>query len=280
VYAPTAADPLAGTHYAVPGRLDSGWAIRNLFVTLGMLPEETEAEVHTGVLPVALAEEGVAMMFPANCWGDWWHNRSGQSSNSFALDLFDREGRTSAEWGYQFLVDPVFAEGFGVELPVLIDPTSVYLIGLGEGGRAVTEVLSIDSDDDGVADHTPAGAIVDSLAEDLSIFYADPSSYGNAVAGLDRVFNGSSVDEGSLVTATLPERFGYLLALGDDQVPIAAHYRAMDLLLDDPAKWVYSDSASRHILLNSDNLQLARDAVAYLKTGVVPSAGDGSPPAP
>ena len=163
VYAPSAEDPLAGTHYAVPGRLDSGWAIRNLFVTLGMLPEETDTEVHTGVLPTAFAEENVAMMFPANCWGDWWHNRSGQSGNAFELDLFGREGRTSAEWGYQFLTDAMFAAAFRIELPVLIDPASVYLVGLGEGGRAVTEVLSIDADEDGVADETHSALLLDQL---------------------------------------------------------------------------------------------------------------------
>ena len=86
------------------------------------------------------------------------------------------------------------------------------------------------------------------------------------------------MDDGSLATATLPERFGYLLALGDEKVPVTTHHRAMDILLPDQSKWVYVDDADRHVLLNSDNIELARQAVSYLKTGVVPDAGDGAPP--
>ena len=42
----------------------------------------------------------------------------------------------------------------------------------------------------------------------------------------------------------------------------------------------YVDDADRHVLLNSDDLELARSAVSYLLTGVVPPPGDGAPPVP
>lgn len=278
VYAPTTEDPLAGTHYAAPSRLDGGWAIRNIFVTLGMLPDEVEAETHTGVLPTALARDGIAMIFPSNCWGDWWHNRSGIAANDFDEDLFVRDGRTAAVWGYQLASTPGAAMGIlGQELPFVPDPTEVYAIGLGEGGRAVTEVLSLDENADGIADHQPVGAIVDSVADDLSIYFADPALFGNAVAGLSRIFPDSDTRPGSLSTAALPARFGYLYALQDPEIPRASHLAAMDILLPDAAKWVYVTDSSRHVLLNSDDEKLATDAVSYLRTGVVPPPGDGVP---
>lgn len=278
VYAPTTEDPLAGTHYASPSRLDGGWAIRNIFVTLGMLPDEVEGETHSGVLPRALARDGVAMIFPSNCWGDWWHNRSGVAGNDFDADLFGRDGRTAAVWGFQLASTPGAALAIlGDELPFVPDPAEVYAIGLGEGGRAVTELLSIDEDADGVADHQPVGAIVDSTADDLSIYFADPALFGNAVAGLSRIFPDSDTGPGSMLTASLPARFGYLYALQDPQIPRASHLNAMDRLLPDTSKWVYVTDSSRHVLLNSDDEQLATDAVSYLRTGVVPPPGDGVP---
>ena len=277
VFAPSASDPLAGTHFSSPSRLDHAWAVRNVFTTLGMLPDEIKGEDFTGVLPIALAEEGVAMLFPANCWGDMWHNRGGQAGNDFPSDLFNRDGRTAAEWGFQILSDPLFAAGLRIELPIVIDSNEIYAIGLGEGGRAVTELLSIDSNDDGVADYMPSGALIDSTPDDLGIYFEDPSSYGNRIAGLKRIFPDGNVSTGSLATATLPERFGYLYAMEDPEVPQTTHIPAMDLLLGDPTKWVYVDSAARHVLLNGDDLTLARDAVSYLRTGIVPASGDGVP---
>lgn len=277
VFAPTPGDVLSGTHFAEPSRLDSGWAIRHTFVTLGMLPEEFETEQHTGALPLALAEEGVAVMIPVNCWGDMWHNRANIAGNDFPSDLFNRDGRTAAEWGYEFLVDPLKAASYQVDLPVQIDANQVYLIGLGEGGRAVTEVLSVDADADGLPDYSPAGALIDSHTEDLSVLYDDPSRFGNAVAGLNRIFVDGDVDSGSLATANLPDRFGYVFAEGDSEVPIESHERAISVISENPGYWLYVDADARHILLNNDDIDLARDAVAYLRTGVVPGAGDGNP---
>lgn len=277
VYAPTTDEPLEGTHFATPNRLNHGWAIREIFVTLGMLPDEIADTTHTGVLPVALANEGVAMLFPSNCWGDWWHNRSAIEGNDFDADYFNREGRTTAEWGYQLLADPNFAAAFQIEMPIVVDTNEVYAIGLGEGGRAVTELLSIDNDEDGVTDYTPAGALVDSTADDLSIFFADPALFGNAVAGLSRIFPDADTSQGSLASAAIPERFGYLYALQDPEIPRASHLQAMDLLLSDTSKWVYVTDSTQHVLLNGDDAGLAADAVSYLRTGVVPPSGDGAP---
>jgi hypothetical protein len=278
VFAPTTEDPLAGTHFSAPNRLDHAWAIRHVFATLGMLPNEVETEVHTGTLPVALAEANIAMLFAPNCWGDLWRNRKGQADNDFPSDLFARDGRTAAEWGYQFLADPVFAQLLGVELPATIQVDKVYAIGLAEGGRAVGELLVVDNDQDGQPDHTPAGILVDSSADDLGVYYADPSLNGNTIAGLNRIFPGGAAqtEDASLAYAPLPARTGYLYSVGDNEVPYEAHRAVSTRLLTEPTLWQYVDTASKHLLLN-DDIDLARAAVIYLQTGNVPDGGPGVP---
>lgn len=278
VYAPTPGEPVGGTHFATPGRLDEGWAIRHVFATLGLLANEVELETHLGALPVAFAEQGVAVLLPANCWGDLWHNRRGLADNDFPSDLFARDGRTAAEWAYQFATDPAFAAAFGVELPVLIDPDQVFVVGLGVGGRAVGELLSIDADEDGVPDHRPAGALVDSHFDDLRVFYDDPAGHGNVLAGLDRIFplGRESTVRGSLYAAALPPRFGYLYAEGDPLVPTETHRALVRRLTDTPGAWLHIDPSPLHVLLNAD-LALARDAVRYLLEGVVPDDGGNGP---
>ena len=278
VFAPTTDDPLAGTHFSTPSRLDNGFAIRHVYATLGMLPNEIEAERHSGTLPIALAEANIAMLFATNCWGDMWRNRRGLADNDFPSDLFARDGRTAAEWGYQFLADPAFAQLLGVELPATIQLDKVYAIGLGEGGRAVGELLTVDSNGDGVPDHTPAGVIVDSSPDDLGVYYDDPSLNGNTIAGLNRIFpdGGGDTDIASLANAPLPARTGYIYSTGDDQIPYEAHRPASTRLLEEPTMWQYVATDSRHVLLN-DDLELAREAVGYLQDGSVPGPGPGLP---
>ncbi len=278
VFAPTTEDPLAGTHFSAPNRLEHAWAIRHIFVTLGMLPNEVEVESHTGALPVALAEANIAMLFATNCWGDMWRNRRGLADNDFPADLFARDGRTAAEWGYQFLSDPVFAQAIGVELPVTIQLDKVYAIGLGEGGRAVGELLVVDTDEDGTPDHTPAGVLVDSSADDLAVYYDDPSLNGNTIAGLNRIFPGGAADteDASLASAPLPDRTGYIYSIGDPEIPYESHRAVSERLLTESGMWQYVDTESTHVLLNND-LDLARDAVSYLQSGTVPGEGPGVP---
>ena len=278
VFAPTTDDPLAGTHFSSPTRLEHAWAIRHIYVTLGMLPNEVETERHSGTLPVALAQANIAMLFATNCWGDMWRNRRGLADNDFPADLFARDGRTAAEWGYQFLSDPVFAQILGVELPATIQLDKVYAIGLGEGGRAVGELLIVDNDDDGVPDHSPAGVLIDSSADDLGVYYDDPSLNGNTIAGLNRIFpeGASDTTDASMANAPLPDRTGYLYSVGDDQIPYEAHRAASVRLLSEPTMWQYVSTDSAHVLLN-DDLDLAQQAVSYLQDGTIPDSGPGGP---
>ncbi len=269
VLAPDAAAPLDGTHFAEPSRLEASWALRQVFVTLGMYPDPDPLAVNTGLLPALLAERGVAILLPTNCWGDLWHNRPGFAESDFAADFFLREGRVAAEWSYRAAVDPFFAEALQIELPIEIDPDEVYVIGLAEGGRAVGELLALDTDDDGEPDFRPAGALVDSWSDDLRVYFADPTLYGNRVAGLVRIFPGGAPEtvKGSLHSSALPPRFGYLYSTADAEVPLETHAALLSRLVSEPAAWVHRDDGQIHGLLNGFDPLLTEDAVEFLLTG-------------
>lgn len=271
VYAPEPSDPLTGTHYADPSRLSGEWAIRQVFATLGMYPEQDTLEVHDGLLPVALAEAGIATMVPTNCWGDLWANRRGGNDNDFAADFFFREGRSAAEWAWRFVVDPAFAAAFDVELPIVVDPSQLYAIGLGEGGRAVAEVLSVDNDADGTPDYTVTGAIVDSSPDDLRVYFADAGLYASTVEGLTRIYPGGPDDTatGSFWSAAVPDRFGYLYSTTDPVLPPAVHDAVLARI--GSRGWVYASDEPVHVMLNGTDIELARAAVEYLTDGTVPS---------
>lgn len=276
VFAPDPAAPLDGAHYADPPRLSRDWAARQVFVTLGMVPADTEEEVQTGALPAALANAGVAMILPGNCWGDWWHNLQGAAENQFVDpngDFFFRNGRASAEWGYRFLIDPGFAAGQQVTVPFPVDAARVYAIGLGSGGRAVGELLNVDGPDEDLApDLAPAAVLVDSHTEDISRWYADPAKHAGIVAGLDRIFPGGvdTVDAGSLYAApTLPERTLYAFDPADPRIPAGAHARIMERL-DAEGGYVWPVEATMRPVTNGADPAIAQAAVDYLLNGTTP----------
>ena len=266
VLAPDAEDPLAGTHFAEPSRLDSRWALRQVFVTLGMYPDPDPLGANTGLLAATLAEQGVVVLLPTNCWGDLWHNRPGFAENEFGGDFFLREGRAATEWSFRALVDPLFADALSIELPVEIDTDEVYAIGLGEGGRAVGELLALDIDGDGTTDLTPAGALVDSWSDDLRVYFADPTLYGNRVAGLSRIFPDGAGETvaGSLHTAPLPPRLGYVYSTADAQIEPKTHQAFLDRVAADDRVWIHRDDAQAHVLLNGFDAGLTEDAVDHL----------------
>jgi hypothetical protein len=282
VFAPDASDPLLGTHYREPSRLTAQWAIRQVFATLGMYPDQDQTQVLDGSLPVALAERGVATLLPANCWGDLWANKRGGADNDFTADFFFREGRATTEWSYRFLVDPAFAASFDVELPISIDPAEIYALGLGEGGRAVAELLSIDNDADTVPDYQVTAAFVDSTSDDLRVYFQDAGLYATTVEGLTRLFPDREVEglvvsgvertaSGSFWSAPLPPRLAYLYSTADPLLPESIHEAAVTRLESLDSAWVYGIETRAHVLSNdASEPDLARDVVAYLVDGTRP----------
>lgn len=273
VFAPDAEDPLLGTHFADPSRLTSQWATRQVFATLGMYPEQDLSAPLDGALPAALAEAGVAVMLPANCWGDLWANKRSGADNDFAADFFFRDGRSSAEWSFRYLTDPLFADAFDVILPVTVDTSAVYAIGLGEGSRAVAELLSVDNAGDGTPDYTVTAAVVDSPSDDLRVYFEDEGLYASVVEGLSRVFPSGpeSTASGSFWSAPMPDRIGWLYSSLDPYLPASINDAALERLDEAGGDWLYVDEAQGHILSNSSsNTDLASSVVTFLIDGTKP----------
>jgi hypothetical protein len=264
VFAPEATDPLAGVHFAVPSRLGREFSARQVFATLGMYPSQIQGEDHLGLLPAVLAEHDVAVMMPANCWGDVWHNKPSVSDNDIVADHFLRQGLTAAEWATLFVVDPAFAAAFDVELPIVTDPAQTYLVGLGEGGRAAAELLALDSDADGQPDHTFAGALVDSPPDDLRIIYDDPGLYASLLEGLDRIFppGVDATASGSFWAADLPPRMGYAAPVDDPVWPDEVHDAAYTRI-EAAGGWVVREE-SGPLQLDGSDVGLVEQAVAFL----------------
>jgi hypothetical protein len=279
VFAPEPSSPLDGTHFATPERLTSTWATRQVFATLGMYPDQDVAGADGGSVALALTEQDVAVMLPANCWGDLWHNAPGLANNNFDQDFFYRNGASAADWGYRLLADPTFGAFFGVELPISIDAERTYAIGLGSGGRGVGEMLAL-RDRDGAPTFAPVGVVVDSSHDDLRFFFDDPTLYGPVAAGLARIFptgRDESVPASLAASPSRPARFGYVFSDVDPVLPQQTF--AATAASIGTSGWLYVDDRPAHGVLNrADSVELARQAVSFLLTGTVPPPGPGVAP--
>ncbi|MBX2803586.1 MAG: hypothetical protein KTR31_38260 [Myxococcales bacterium] len=268
VFSPDATAPLDGDHLADPARLSSEWSFQQVFATLGMHPDVVPGEVHDGLLPARLAEAGVAVMLPANCWGDLWAARRGVADNDFGADFFYREGRAAAEWGFRVLADPAFALALGIELPVTIDPEQVYAVGLGEGSRAVLEMLSIDNDEDGQGDYSVAGALLDSAPDDLRYFYDNEGQFPQVMQGLRRIFPGgpAQTTTGSVFSAdVLPTPLVYVYSSSDPALPAQVHTAAVDRISGREGVSVFDVGSADHVFVNrADHAGLLDEAITAL----------------
>ena len=275
---PDPASALAGSHYRTESRLDRGWAISKVWETLGLYYEQVDPyEQNEGALPAALANAGFAQIYPANCWGDLWHNEQGYQDNEVDVEGFDRNGRTFAYWMMRMVVESDFAQDQGVVFPIQMDGNALYLVGLGEGGRGVTELLTHDN-------MLPVrGALLDSTPDLLSPYVDRENEYADEVDGLARIFqeeNLESIDSWSLYnvagTTQMPDRLAWLWSTGDPRLPTETMAPTAARLSAEADVWVNTQEVGRHVLVNADPL-LAAAAVDYLVNGVVPNrcAGGG-----
>lgn len=191
VKSPSATDFLDGTHYADENRLTASWSQERVFFTLGMWDAgATTYERQTGALPVALAGRGVVTIIPGNCWGDLWHNEISYQENDEGLDRFPRNGRGFAWWMLRILFEEDFAVSHDFTLPVEVDSSQTYLFGIGDGGRAIPELLLRMADP--ASDLRPeiAGFFMDSTPDDLSYYLSTDDRRRNGadeLAVLDRL---------------------------------------------------------------------------------------------
>ena len=266
---PDADQPLAGDHYYVDSRLDRTWSVNKIWETLGMIyPRTVDAgELNLGTLPAALTDAGVVQIYPGNCWGDLWHNATNVAQNE-SVDGFSREGRSMALDMVDMLFSADAASDLGFTLPVTLNNNEIYLVGIGEGGRAVNELL--------LSDELPqlAGALIDSSPDDLSAYVDASDAYVEEVEGLARIFGDDGLDDLSAwsilntPTSDMPDNLGFIWSSQDTRLPLGAG-QATAAALEASGAWVYDTGRAEHVALNGD-IELATQAVDFMLTGQVP----------
>lgn len=259
VFEPASIDPTDGASFqnerGQDTRLGAAWAARQIYTSLGLYPNRDADEEHAGTLAAALAEKGIASLWVTNCWGDVWHNReSSTSQNNFTTDLFFRNGRTAAEFAWRYAFEE-FPPGNPLTLPVRADAERIFLVGLGDGARAVGELLAIQDteaaspDLDTVYRYKPHAVVLDAPVDDYRPYFAsEDDAFGAVRSGLARIFPGVSPSnaaplEVGAVSArlptnpgacghgfNLPERLGVLYSCNDTRYPITANDRLLTRL--------------------------------------------------
>jgi len=290
---PVAGAPMAGPHYAGDTRMSSEWSIGRAWMTLGMSTDDDSTEQHTGALPAQLVREGVVTLIPANCWGDLWHNEQGYTENDWTTEGFQRNGRTLAYWMVRMVIDAGWRQDKGFDFGVELDADQLYLIGLGDGGRAVTEVLLRgysyeDANGDGEIaanewegenEWAPAGVMVDSTPDDLTIYLADEALYSQEIEGLQRIFvpDEGAVDDYDILgdlslqyalkhileDNNLPDRAVVLWSSADTQLPDDGIKELANYYGDDAAALVIDTEQTGHVFSNADEA-LAEQVVQFL----------------
>jgi hypothetical protein len=273
----SAVDPRDGVHLAGEDRLDSSWASRKVFETFGMLPgvAEDPGEVNAGALPAALADAGAFTLYPANCWGDLWHNEDGYKPNDWSQDAFHRQGRFLA-WAATRVVSQSaeesasWRERFGMDaLPIELDGSAVSLVGLGDGGRAVPELLRRTQDTNDAYMPPIRSVLLDSTPDELAGVY-DPSGYPEYAEGIDRIFFQDASDVNRYSLARWFVQFGVSIpteawwSSEDPQLPDVTMTGLSNLATSNPTMVrVENTGELAHVLLNDEDLP-AREAVDRL----------------
>ena len=298
VYFPKADSPLAGEHYAPSDagdhRLSAAWGIKKTWETLGMYPQVDTSEDNLGTLPAQLANDGVVALYPANCWGDLWHNSEEFQPNDSSTDLFWRNGLTMAWWMVRSVIEeePTF---LGEEIPefkAYASSENLHVIGLGDGARGVYDlVLRLHGNDDYGARFS--SVVLDSPVDDLDQWAATVTG---VQGGLDRIFYGQRDTPGPPYWS-LPALLGLDEAYGDfdflDGTRVGVAYSGIDprvpsgnleaaqtALGGRPATCVVDTAQQGHVFLNADT-NLARDLTQFAVRGIgnatcqdVPASGD------
>jgi hypothetical protein len=250
---PDPADPLGGPTWRAPSQLGADASTRAVFELLGMGTGDG-----TGALVSALAGSGRLVFLPSNCWGDLYANDLQDRPGNAVMEGFDRRGYDAAAFGWEMISNEAFPTLNRVDLPVLPALDDTTLIGLGDGGRAVLELLA--------DEEAPTAALMDSTPDDLGVYWRQTDGlYDAHVEGLLRVFPDRAAAEGDAVASIgfLPERFGYLYSRVDPVTPVDAHTAAVAALAREPDAWVWDHGRPTHAAL-ADDPELAAAAVAWL----------------
>jgi hypothetical protein len=276
---PTGDNPLAGPHYAGEDRMNSEWAGQKVFETFGLLPGEAidPSEVNSGTLPAALSDVGAFTIYPANCWGDLWHNEDGYTPNDWGADggvhrqgrfmawamtrFASRDAEEAAEWRMRFGLD---------EVPVPLDASGIHVVGLGTGGRALPELYRRVQETSDANFPAVLGALSDSTMDNLYPVAVDATQYPTQNAGLRRIFYediNSDIGRFSMQRYIqergLSTSYQMFYSTEDPQVPDDTVSGLAGLASAYPMLTVTNTGLQEHVHLNNVSTE-ARDAVATL----------------
>jgi len=247
-----------------PTRLTRDWSDRRSWASLGQWSSDDPDVVHTGALPLALAEREHAILAVPNCWGDYGVN---EGDNDVAADGFERQGGALTRLAWRIATEEGFAATQDLDPGLVPITDQAVAVGLGEGGRSVG-VLVKDS-----ALEPPAAVILDSVDDDLRVYFDDPGVWSEQVEGLERIWpdGRSGAQQTRLGNAPLPATTHLVLSAADPSLPagiideLATHVTARGGTVTDTGQ-------TRHIQLAGD-LELARTVVADV-LGEAPDTDD------
>lgn len=268
--------------YRADSRLTRSWSIGKVWETLGTSTTTIEpGQDNQGALPAALANAGVIQLYPANCWGDLWHGTATTDNGDVVPEAVEgeliRDGGTLAWWSVRFVVEGDFATSEGFNIPEA-DASRIHLIGLGDGGRGVGDLLTID------ALPPIASALLDSTPDELSPWLAEPAIWPDEVDVVADIYGSvdpAEVDAASLLSAigsgAQPAQVGVAWSSIDPQVPTAtlAPTAAAAADLGAPS-WSWDFETATHLQLNAD-LDRAEQVAAWMLDETPPDF-DADPP--
>jgi len=155
-----------GEHAFDEDRLNVDFAARQVESMLGMESALGPTAQGEGAWVAALLARGFAVVAPGNCWGDLWHGR----------------GDNPYEERYLRYGAYLMSEAIGVaSRRSHISAETLLVLGLGEGGRGVTELIL-----DGVQID---GAVVDSSPDWLSPWVAQPTLHQPELEALFAIYD-------------------------------------------------------------------------------------------
>ena len=157
----------ANSHYetGLP-RLGALYADDQVAAMLGVNGDDVDGNAR-GAWPAVLLQAGYAVAVPGNCWGDLWH---GRGDNSLALEGFLRLGARLARDAVRLSV----AHGD-------VTDQRVIAVGLGEGGRAITELATDGFEFDAV--------VLDATPDWLSPVVLRQAYFQRYITGLERIWH-------------------------------------------------------------------------------------------
>jgi hypothetical protein len=249
--------------FQASNRLTRTWAASRIWETLDL----TDLVLDTGVvdlgtLPAALANAGVAQIYPSNCWGDYWHNGIEHNPNNSISEGYSRQGFDMAQLMIDLLNDDSLAGDLGFNFEQEFDKNSVYWIGMGSGGRAITELLL-------AGNPVPSGIIFDSTPDDLQPYLADNETYAFEQKAFERIFLDENLDNFALDAVTsLPARTAWIYSNGDPQHPQESFYSGANIIENIEGSWITDRNKNGHVFINQD-IQLAEQSVQFLLSGNV-----------